>query len=278
MSSEDKAVLKQLEQEQFNSMQRELSEFKNKLESMIIQEKEVQARKRSKNVSKMSDEGFEKEKAQLETKLNKQKAESLAEHRRRKELEHKQELRDIELKYLDLLETEERQGSFRAKLETHDESRIFYEEKLRSLQRELAHTQNQLFNKDENLRELREDKLKLEYEAKRALVEAEDLKGKGQTIQNVVLQDLNKQILERNKELERLKFNNPNRIEKLEKELEDLKEFLIGRRRSSADPSMRRKSGHSKSRDEIVQLKQKLVVKRKEAKDIQKTLEYDQMK
>ncbi|CAG9320180.1 unnamed protein product [Blepharisma stoltei] len=275
LSPEEKSLLKKVEQDELIEFQQKLSGFKNELQYNLIRERELkEAKERNKRQNK--DSNYDNEKTQAEIRLTKQKADNITDYKKRKEIEYRQQVKEIENKYSNLLETEEKQFSY--SFDSFDETKNIYEEKLKLLQRDIAVSQNQLFMKEEKIKNLKEEKIRLEMEARRAASEAEDLCGKGSHIETAVIQDLTKQIIERDHELLKLKDHNPSRIEKLEKELESLKELFIRQRRSSADPNMQRKPASSRSLEELKHLKQNLLIKRKEAKEIQKMLEMDQMK
>lgn len=269
LSIEDRALLYNLEKELSSNLNKELQAIHSENIAKITREKEKiaeQNRNKQERLRTDNETRLKEDLLSTESELKLQLTEALREARIRKEAEIAKELKEFEVKILKQVENEEQQAEMRKKtLSMRDEEKkTELDAKIRNLQREIANFDHQIYMQNSELVKLKDEEAKLRTEIQRAEIEAEDLIGHEGIIEGVVIADLEKQLEEKEGELQN--YSNPenDRIGYLEKEVHELKKFIV------------QQPPHD--RDEMEKMRLALLAEKEELKKIQSHLKLDREK
>ncbi|OMJ69972.1 hypothetical protein SteCoe_32170 [Stentor coeruleus] len=268
LSIEDRALLYNLEKELSSNLNKELQVIHSENLVRITREKEKiveQNRNKQERLRADNETRLKEDLISAESELKLQLTEALREARIRKEAEIAKELKEYEEKILKQVENEEQQAEIRKKTINmrDDEKKTELDSKIRGLQREIANLDHQIYIQSSELVKLKDEEAKLRTEIQRAEIEAEDLIGHEGIIEGVVIADLEKQLEEKEGELQIISNPENDRIGYLEKEVHELKKIIIQQ---------------PQDRDEIEKMRLALLAEKEELKKIQSHLKLDREK
>lgn len=233
LQKDDLTLLYNLEKDLNSSYSRLVADLRQQNHLNLQKEKEkLSDRNKSKSKKHRLDLelAFKQDLATRENDLKKMLSESVLLYQEKKLADMQTDLHDHQQKLSKFIHSEEQQASLRKKSSVimQEERKLDLESKIRSLQKELANIEHLVYIKSIELDEGKDEETRLRTEIHRTEIEKDDLQAQDFRIETVVVADLEKQLVEKENEIQKFSESENDRLRTLENEVKALKMNLYG--------------------------------------------------
>lgn len=209
----------------------EIAKYKSELQNRLASEKEKvdeAARQKRQRERLLRENQFDRELSIEEEKHKQILKDKLTKHRFAKELYISEQLTELKSHLQTLLESEEKKLEYNRKPDLYIQDKL--EERLNTLQRDHETAQRKLASKEETYRSLQDDLNKIKQDLQTKIPEKSRIEAQALT-DNGLIAEFNRQLKEKEREIERFAEINPRRIESLEHEVVELKRIISSKQR-----------------------------------------------
>jgi hypothetical protein len=276
----DREKLKEIERELKRKEEQEMKKIREEFDLKKLMEEQKLKQEVDEKLSREI-EGLEKRhRAELERFRNDieiQAQNELEEYKKMKEREINEKLKRLETELEREFEVEKKQLEVKKLIDTSTDKDIFNSEKLMKLQRDLISAESEKMSKERMLAELKDEERALLGEVEKLSRVMEDYKLRSGVQDVSIIDELRQQIKETDEEIARVSLVTPDKVDRLEAEIQELKHIIMKSNEARSDEEVE-SIKPNRNKDSLNQWRSSLDMEKKELRAIQKLVEKDREK